>query len=284
MLGRAFEQCARPRRLPMRLISRADCDISTERDVRLMFDRYLPSLVINCAAFTNVDQSESDPAKADATNVLGIGHLARSAQKHDALLVHFSTDYVFDGTHRRAQKPDDETGPRSAYGRSKLAGERAMQEGTLKHWLIIRTSWLYGPKGPNFVQTMLNAARAGKPITVVDDQIGSPTFTHDLAGLTLDLIDRGATGIYHATNSGQTTWFEFAKAIFEEFEIPNVDLKPISSAKWRELKPASAIRPAYSVLDCRETEKLIGRSMPDWREALHRYRRAIEESEPDGRR
>jgi dTDP-4-dehydrorhamnose reductase len=142
--------------------------------------------------------------------------------------------------------------------------------------LIIRTSWLYGPNGPNFAQTMLNAARAGKPLTVVDDQIGSPTFTHDLAEATLELIDRGATGIFHATNSGQTTWFEFARAIFEEFNIPNVDLKPISSVKWKELRPTSAIRPAYSVLDCSATEELVGRKLPHWREALHRYRLAVE--------
>jgi dTDP-4-dehydrorhamnose reductase len=182
---------------------------------------------------------------------------------------------VFDGQGSQPYRPNDPINPLGTYGRSKAKGEQEMS-GIGIDDLIIRTTWLYGPNGPNFVQTMLNAARAGKPLTVVDDQIGSPTFTHDLAEATLELIDRGATGIFHATNSGQTTWFEFARAIFEEFNIPNVDLKPISSVKWKELRPTSAIRPAYSVLDCSATEELIGRKLPHWREALHRYRLAVE--------
>jgi dTDP-4-dehydrorhamnose reductase len=233
-----------------------------------------PSLILNCAAYTKVDQCEVDQEVATRVNSMAPGLLAQTAKQLDATFVHFSTDFVFDGNSDRPYRPDDRTNPLSTYGGSKLVGEQLVTRSGASH-LIIRTSWLYGPSGPNFVQTMLNVARAGKPLTVVDDQIGSPTFTHDLAAVTLDLIVRGATGIYHATNSGQTSWFEFAKAIFEEFDVPSVDLKPISSAKWKAQRPTSAVRPAYSVLDCSATEAMIGRTMPHWREALTRYREAI---------
>ena len=128
-------------------------------------------------------------------------------------------------------RPDDPTGPQSAYGRSKLIGEQMIQKNARAPWLILRTAWLYGFGGPNFVQTMVNAARAGKPLTVVSDQVGSPTYTMDLAQATLDLIARDATGILHVTNSGQTTWFDFASAILDEFSV-QADLQPISSAQW----------------------------------------------------
>src|SRR5207249_635440 len=134
---------------------------------------------------------------------------------------------------------------------------------------------LYGPDGLNFVQTMINAARAGKPLRVVNDQIGSPTYTRDLAEATLNLIDAGATSIYHVTNSGQTTWFDFTKAILEEFNL-KTELSPISSADWKKLHPDSAIRPAYSVLDTSKYTQTTGKTMRHWREALHDYRIALE--------
>src|SRR5204863_7341155 len=132
--------------------------------------------------------------------------------------VHYSTDFVFDGAASRPYRPDDPTNPLSVYGRTKLSGERQLQD-RLPRSLMLRTAWLYGPGGPCFPQTMINLARQGKPLKVVDDQIGSPTFTHDLAEATLNLIDADARGIYHVVNSGQTSWFDFTAAILEEFNL-----------------------------------------------------------------
>lgn len=232
------------------------------------------TLIINCAAFTKVDLCEQEESKASRINATGPSLLARHAKDAGVPLVHFSTDFVFDGTSSRPYTPRDATNPLSSYGASKLLGEELIECSGASS-LIVRTSWLYGPNGPNFVQTMLNAARAGKPLKVVNDQIGSPTYTYDLADATLDLIDAGARGIYHATNSGRTSWFDFARAIFEEFDV-KADLSPTTSAEWKASHPNSATRPAYSVLDCSETERVIGRKLPDWRDALHRYRLAIE--------
>jgi dTDP-4-dehydrorhamnose reductase len=276
MLAHAFARVFDARGQRAWLVKKSEWDVTDYPQVEAMFEDYRPDICINCAAYTKVDLAETESDQADAVNGRAVQTLAEVCRTNDSTLVHFSSDYVFDGTVSRPLLPTDPVGPQSEYGRSKLLGEQLLQQHAPQRWLLIRTSWLYGPNGPNFVQTMLNAARAGKQLTVVDDQIGSPTFTYDLAEVTLDLIDRGATGIYHATNSGQTSWFDFAKAIFEEFNIPNVDLKPISSAKWKEHRPTSAIRPAYSVLDCSATEELIGRKMPHWRDALHRYRLAVE--------
>ncbi|MCS7033046.1 MAG: sugar nucleotide-binding protein, partial [Phycisphaerae bacterium] len=142
-------------------------------------------------------------------------------------------------------------------------------------WLLIRTAWLYGPNGSNFPQAMLSAAKAGKPLRVVDDQIGSPTYTLDLAQATLDLLQQGASGIWHVSNAGQTSWFGFAKAIFQEFGIAPVSLEPITSEQWKQIKPDSAIRPSYSVFDLSPLERLLARPMPSWQDALRRYRAAL---------
>ena len=141
--------------------------------------------------------------------------------------------------------------------------------------LIIRTAWLYGPGGPSFPKTMLDVARAGKPLRVVNDQIGAPTFTDDLATATLELLDKNAQGVFHVTNSGQTNWFDFAKAIFEEFGL-TPDLQPTTAAEWKKLRPQSATRPAYSVLDLAAYEAVAGKSMPNWRDGLRRFRLALE--------
>jgi dTDP-4-dehydrorhamnose reductase len=189
-------------------------------------------------------------------------------------LIHYSTDFVFDGSSTRPYRPEDQVKPLSAYGRSKLLGERAIQKINPPGWVIIRTAWLYGPGGPCFPQTMINAARAGKPLKVVDDQIGSPTFTHDLADATLDLLDRGAIGIWHVTNAGSVSWHGFTAAILDEFGL-RTDLSKTTSAEWKKLRPNSAIRPAYSVLDVERFHQFVGRPMRDWRAALHAYGLAL---------
>jgi dTDP-4-dehydrorhamnose reductase len=271
MLAGAFR-----RRLPRAVfVSRAGLDITSERAIEELFQQRRPAIVINCAAYTKVDQAEQEEDLASAINGDAVGALARVCRAHDAMLVHFSTDYVFDGTIRRPLRPDDPVGPQSAYGRSKLLGEQLLQAHAPKRWLIIRTAWLYGPGGPSFPRAILNAARAGKPLNVVDDQTGSPTFTHDLADATLELLKHDATGIWHLTNAGAVTWHDFASAILETFEL-NVPLSRTTSAEWKLARPQSAIRPSYSVLDTSPYESLTGRPMRHWREALTDFKAAIE--------
>ena len=274
MLAHALDAALKKRGRISFLAARADCDVASAGQAAALFDKVRPTLVLNCAAYTKVDLAEKEQAQADRCNGDGPAVLADACRRSGAALVHFSTDYVFDGRSSRPWRTDDPVDPQSAYGRSKLLGEQAIQRNPPARWLILRTAWLYGPNGPNFVQTMLNATRAGKPLKVVNDQVGSPTFTFDLAEATLDLLDRGAKGIYHVTNLGRTTWFEFARAIFQEWGL-TPDLSPITTADWERTKPDSAKRPAYSVLDLTAAERALGRPMRPWREALSDYHAVV---------
>jgi dTDP-4-dehydrorhamnose reductase len=278
MLAHAFAQTLAARGHATSLVGRQECDIADAEQVASAFDRARPTLVINCAAYTKVDLAEKEQARANVANAVGPGVLAKECRRHDAALVHFSTDYVFDGSLRRPLRPNDPVGPQSAYGRSKLLGEQAIQAHPPYRWLIARTAWLYGPNGPNFVDTMLKVARAGKPLRVVNDQVGSPTYTFDLAAATLDLLDgldRGTSGIWHVANAGQTTWFDFARAIFEKWGL-SPDLQPQSTDQWRAAKPDGAVRPLYSVFDLSTIERQLGRPMRPWRDALRAYHDQIE--------
>jgi dTDP-4-dehydrorhamnose reductase len=176
---------------------------------------------------------------------------------------------------RRPYRADDPVGPLSAYGRSKLLGETKLQERPPDRWLLIRTAWVYGPGGASFPRTIVERARTGQPLRVVDDEVGSPTYTADLAQATLDLLDAGGSGIWHLVNSGAVSRFEFARAVLDEFSLP-ADLQPISSSEWLRMRPKQARRPAYSVLDAEPFARLIGRSMRSWRQALASYRRAVQ--------
>jgi dTDP-4-dehydrorhamnose reductase len=275
MLAQAFARILAQRERAATLLSRLECDIVNHRALERAFEEHRPSVVINCAAYTKVDQAEKEPALADAINGLGPSLLTVLCKRYDATLVHFSTDYVFDGTIQRPLRPDDPVGPQSAYGKSKLLGEQAIQQTPPARWLIVRTAWLYGAGGPNFVQTMVNAARAGKPLKVVNDQVGSPTYTIDLAQATLDLLDAEVSGVWHVTNSGQTTWHDFAAAIFREFKL-EPSLVPISSDEWISTRPDSAIRPRYSVLDVEPVAEALGRPMRSWREALRAFKAEVD--------
>jgi dTDP-4-dehydrorhamnose reductase len=251
---------------PVAAVDRDTFDITDPAQVTKLFAQSRPTLAINCAAYTNVDKCETETDAANAVNGYAVAHLARAAREHGTKLVHYSTDFVFDGSSQRPYRAEDPTNPLSAYGRSKLLGEQQLRENATDDWLILRTAWLYGPGGASFPKTMLDLARAGKPLRVVSDQTGSPTFT-------LRLIDHNARGIFHLTNSGQTTWFDFARAIFDEFGLAP-DLQPITAAEWKRMKPNSAVRPAYSVLDVEPHAKLTGTPMRHWREALHEFRSA----------
>lgn len=269
MLATAFK-----RLLPQaQFFPRAALDIADEARVKEVVSAIRPKLLINCAAYTKVDLAEQEKDKASAINGEAPGYVARACTE-DTTIVHFSTDYVFDGTIRRPLQYDDPVGPQSVYGLTKLWGEWQLRDHAPDRYLIIRTAWLYGPGGPNFPQAILNAARAGKPLTVIDDQIGCPTFTYDLAQATLELIEKGARGIWHVVNDGETNWHDFAEAVLEEFHI-NAPVARTSSEEWKKSRPNSAIRPSYSVLDLAPFERLTGHRPPHWRDALARYAKLV---------
>ena len=279
MLAYAFKQKFAESPLNVTFGDRTTCDVCDEESCNRAFNDLQPTLVLNCAAYTKVDLAEKEQGVAEQCNGYGVGHLAELCRDYGAMLVHFSTDYVFDGSINRPLQPGDPLGPLGAYGKSKLLGEQLLLETPPLRWLILRTAWLYGPGGPCFPATMINAAKAGKNLKVIDDQHGTPTFTYDLVEATLNLIHLGANGIWHLTNSGETTWHDFTAAILEEFDLP-APLARTTSAEWKAVKPDSAHRPAYSVLDVTPYEQFTHLPMPGWRDALHRYRVALDAAKP----
>lgn len=260
MLGVDLARCGAERGHVVLPYARAALDVTDDARVRARVGEDRPDVVIHCAAWTAVDAAESEEAEALRVNGGGTLSVARAAAEAGARIVVISSDYVFDGQTDRPYRPADTPAPVNAYGRSKLAGELAVRGCDA---LIVRTSWLFGEGGRNFVTTILDCARAGEPLRVVDDQTGSPTWTRDLAGMVLDLVEAGvAPGVYHAANSGQASWFEFAA---EALALAGVDaeLQPIPTRATQ--RPAA--RPAYSVLDCSETWALTGPARP-WQQAL----------------
>jgi dTDP-4-dehydrorhamnose reductase len=240
-------------------------DVTNAASVARLLDTVAPDAVINCAAWTEVDAAEANAEAARAVNGAGPGILAEACHDRDILLCHLSTDYVFDG---RASAPIDETAipsPRSTYGRTKLAGEEAVRQ-TWARSQIVRTAWLYGQEGPNFVLTMLRLAREGRVLRVVADQRGSPTWTGHLAPALVRLVERGTAGTYHLTNSGVASWYEFAEAIVHDAGL-RARVEPITTSEY----PVVAERPAYSVLDNRAWRRLGEAPLPDWREGLRGY-------------
>jgi len=227
-----------------------------------------PDAVINAAAYTNVDGCETHEEEALAVNGTGARLLAEACAGAGVPLLHVSTDYVFDG---RIEAPgayteEDATNPLSAYGRTKLAGEEGVRAATDAHW-IVRTQWLYGMGGPNFVETMLRLAGERDRLTIVDDQVGSPTSTHDLApALWAFLEKRPAHGTYHAANAGSCSWFDFAREIFRRAHV-DVVTEPMDSSRLDRPAP----RPARSVLDTSKLRAALGAGLPPWEEGLARY-------------
>jgi dTDP-4-dehydrorhamnose reductase len=275
MLGHALADNFAARGQPAMSLARAQLDIANESALQSAFEQYKPTLVFNCAAYTKVDLCEQETERADAVNGYAVGALARLCRDSGARLVHISTDFVFDGTSSRPYRPDDPLNPLGAYGRSKLLGETELRRNAPDQWLIVRTAWVYGRWGANFPRAMVQAARAGKPLTVVNDQIGSPTYAPDLAEAIFQLVQSGAQGIWHVTNSGQASWFDLAAATLEHFGV-TAELTAISSADWARVRPGSAARPAYSVLDIKPVAQQIGRPMRHWREAVGDFHRAVQ--------
>ncbi len=227
-----------------------------------------PAVVINCAAYTDVNRAESEKERAFAVNAVGAGHVARACRAAEAHCIYLSTDYVFDGTKSQPYVEDDPPCAVNAYGASKLAGEhRTMAEAP--HWTIVRTSWLYGAGGRNFVRAILEQGRSGRPLRVVSDQVGAPTYTRDLAQALVEIACQRVHGILHITNQGFCSWYEFATAIVELAGLNGVSVEPISSSDY----PTPARRPANScLLDTRGRARGLS-PRPDWRDALARYLR-----------
>lgn len=241
-----------------------EIDITSPESVRRTLLTLRPEVVINCAARTDVDGCEGDREGAFRVNAEGVRVLADATRECGALLVQVSTDYVFDGGKGSAYVEDDQEDPLSVYGASKLAGEVAARSNP--DHLIVRTQWLYGLRGKNFVETMLKLGSERSEMTVVDDQIGSPTWTVDLARGLKSLIDAGCRGTYHAVNSGSCSWNGFAKAVFEEAEM-KVEVKPMTTFELNRPAP----RPLHSVLDCGKLGRDTGFTPQHWREALKSY-------------
>lgn len=248
-------------------LTKGDLDISSPVSKEKIID-LKPSVIVNCAAYTLVDQAESERDLAAKVNVSGAKHVALAAKELGVPLIHISTDYVFSGQRNTPWKTTDKTEPVSQYGRTKLEGERCIQDVYPEHSLILRTSWLYGPFGKNFAKTILKKVLSTKDeLQVVDDQIGQPTSTLDLARQIYDAGTNGIpAGIYHATNSGQVTWYEFAREILILSGEPTSRIKPIQSSEY----PTSAKRPSYSVLDHSEWQNTTVAEMDNWKLALER--------------
>jgi dTDP-4-dehydrorhamnose reductase len=225
-----------------------------------------PAVVINCAAYTDVDGAESDPEAAFDVNAGGAGNVAAAAERVGARVVQVSTDYVFDGTGDTPYAETDEPRPLGVYGRSKLAGERKVAE-ACSDALIVRTAWLYGHAGPNFIEKMLSLASSGRVLRVVDDQVGAPTNVRDLAGAILELIAVEATGVVNATNAGSCSWFEFAREILDLAGHQDIPVEPVTSEEF----PRPAPRPGYSVLSLARLVSLTGKEPRSWQDALAEY-------------
>jgi dTDP-4-dehydrorhamnose reductase len=243
-----------------------EIDIQKEEDTVFKIEKLRPNIMVHIAAYTDVDGCELNEEKAFAVNAEGTKHVALTASRCQAKMVYLSTDYVFDGNKREPYLESDSPHPLNIYGRSKWKGERYVQE-LVKDPLIVRTQWLFGRYGKNFVTSILRQAGEKRVLSIVNDQIGSPTYTVDLAKAISALIQFDASGIFHVANSDLCTWYTFGQAILKLSGMDKVRVIPISS---KELgRPA--IRPSYSVLNCQKLKKKTGLTLRPWSEALKEY-------------
>lgn len=249
-------------------LGKDELDVTDKKGVADAVSLYRPDVVINSSAFTKVDECETKVDLAFSVNSDGPKNLALACRDNNAKLVHISTDYVFDGTRAEPYKEDDSTNPVSAYGKSKLAGEENIRA-IMDDYLIVRTQWLYGENGPNFVETILRIASERDELRVVNDQTGSPTYTKDLALSIRALIEKGCRGVYHAANSGSCTWYEFA---IEILKLEGLDKKVLPITTEEIARPAK--RPAHSVLSCDKLKDDAGFLFRPWKEALAEYMRS----------
>ena len=262
MLGGDVARAARAAGHQVTALTRVGLDVCDPAAVERALDEERPDAVVNCAAWTDVDGAEADEAGALAVNGAGAGNLARAAAAAGAKLVQVSTDYVFDGTKRAPYLEHDATGPLGAYGRTKLAGERAVATAGPRH-VIARSSWLFGAGGRNFVETMLALGAEREHVEVVTDQVGCPTWTGHLAGALLALAAGEAFGVHHVAGSGACSWYDFAVEIFRQAGV-DCAVRPTSSESLRRPAP----RPAWSVLG---SSRADSPTLPEWTEGLAGY-------------
>jgi dTDP-4-dehydrorhamnose reductase len=255
-------------------------DLSEPEALRVALDRIAPDLIVNAAAYTAVDRAEDEPDLAMSINAQAPGVIGEWAARHDARVVHYSTDYVFDGRARKAYREDDPPHPIGAYGRSKLAGEFALRASGARH-LILRTAWVYAPRGHNFLRTMLRLAGERDSLRVVADQIGAPTPAEVIAQVTAQIVPRwfnadqgdmtahSLDGVYHLTTAGETSWHEFAGAIFQRAHRKGLlaRVPEVEAIKTSEY-PTRARRPAWSVLDTSLLRNTFELELPDWQQGL----------------
>lgn len=244
---------------------KAEFDITDFAATEKFITEYAPDAVIHCSAYTAVDKAEDEKEICRAVNETGTENIAKVCRAVDAKMVYISTDYVFPGTGDRFYNPDDTTGPCNVYGETKLAGEEAVKRFVSKYF-IVRISWVFGVNGNNFIKTMLRLGREKEEISVVADQIGSPTYTKDLARLLVDMVQTEAYGTYHATNEGVCSWADFATEIFREVGI-SCCVHPVSTEEYS----TRAVRPKNSRMSKEKLTEAGFRKLPPWQDAVRRY-------------
>ena len=264
MLGRDLVATV-PAAITLVPFTKAELDITDASALAAAVANVRPEVIVNAAAYTAVDRAETERDLAFAVNAHAVMEMGRIARLADTRVIHFSTDYVFDGTGERPYEEDDQTNPVNTYGASKLAREAALRESSA-NILILRTQWLFGLNGRSFPRTMLDRALQGLPAKVVRDQWGRPTYTVDLATATWELVQAEVTGVIHVANSGSTTWHEFARHVFSLMGKSDL-VTPCTSAEY----PTVARRPRYSVLSTAKADMHLGYHLPDWRSATDRF-------------
>ena len=265
LLGNAVVRTVRKRGHDVRAFARCALDVTDPVEVERCLGAEKPEVVVHCAAYTAVDRAEEELDQAMIVTRDGTRNVAMAAAQIGATVVYPSTDYVFDGRADTPYGPDDETSPLNAYGVSTLAGEQVLAVSGCS-WMVVRTSWLYGSGGRDFVDVVLEQAERRVGMRVLDDQVGCPTWTGSLAPGIVELAEEGATGTYHLCDAGQASWLELAQTVVEEAGL-DLELTATSTLAWG----APAQRPPYSVLDCAKAERILGREMSPWRESLHTY-------------
>ena len=244
--------------------TRVDLDITNEDAVKEMIREYRPSVIFHCAAYTAVDKAEEEQDKCYQVNVLGTKYLTEAAKEVGAKIIYISTDYVFDGTKEGLYQVEDKVNPVNYYGKTKYLGENFIRE--YDNHIIVRISWVFGINGKNFIRTMLNLAESHKELNVVCDQIGSPTYTKDLAGLLVNMFLSNVKGLYHVTNEGYCSWYEFAEFIFKESR-KKVKVHPILTKDYKTI----AKRPLNSKLSKESLDDIGVKRLPEWQDAVKRY-------------
>ena len=247
-----------------------EMDITDAENVDKVIKESSPEAVIHCAAYTAVDAAEDNEALCRKINSDGTQNIANVCQELDIKMIYISTDYVFDGEGEKPWEPEDDRTPLNVYGQTKYEGELAVQN-TLDKFFIVRIAWVFGVNGKNFIKTMLNLGKTRDSLTVVNDQFGSPTYTYDLARLLVDMVETDKYGIYHATNEGICTWYEFACEIFKQAGM-NVKVSPVSADEY----PAKAKRPSNSRMSKEKLTENGFEKLPTWQDALGRYLKEIE--------